>query len=58
MDKIEKIARAYREGIYGNPVDEKAWDASKSHWIVDAKKFVSLLKEAGLEIVEIGGKTA
>lgn len=53
---LEKIARAYREGIYGAPIADEAWNASRNHWTKDAEKFIALLAAKGLEIVEIKPK--
>jgi hypothetical protein len=52
-EDIEKVARAYREGIYGPITKETAWDNCKEHWIRDTKAFLKRLAELGFEVVEI-----
>jgi hypothetical protein len=48
---VEKIARAYRETIYGKVTDENGWQNCKEHWVKDVRVFLAKLAQAGLEIV-------
>ena len=50
-EQIESVAKAYRIGIYGGA--GAGWENCKLNWIRDAKQFIKLLADFGLEIVEI-----
>ena len=55
--QIERVARAYRETLYGKATDETAWQNCKEHWVSDTKRFMATLAAVGLEIVEIKATT-
>lgn len=47
----EQAARAYRDAIYGKPIEDQAWQSCKAYWMRDLRSFQAALGIYDLRIV-------